>query len=160
MGSIRRLDSNADIQAFPDAKFEIIGNVPVAQCSEAKIEGATAWTASAFNNLTDPGKFATYDLAGKVCTITASVGGNTGDFDIVFNDNNELLFGVDPGDGNPVEYYIHDGGSLILTRNAKSFAEFIHAAGYAYTIKAGKLYTNMPNGQLKYACSILFDPLT
>ncbi len=161
MGSIRRLDSNVDIQTFPGAKFEIVGDVPAPQCSEAKIEGDSAITrAIPFSDLTDAGAFAGYALVGKVCHITASVGGNTGDFDINFQDDNQIAFTTNPGAGDPVEYYISDGGALILTRNVTSFASYIHAAGYAYTIKGGNLYTNMPNGQLKDACSILFDPLT
>ena len=160
MGYIKRLDSNVDIQAFPGALFELAGDVPAPQCSEARIEGDSAITTLLGSDLIDPGKFAGYALAGKVCTITASVGGNTGDFNIVVNNDNQLFLTTDPGDGDPVEYYVHDGGSLILTRDVQSFAEFIHAAGYAYTIKAGKLYTNMPSGQLKDACTILFDPLT
>ncbi|MBA7658244.1 hypothetical protein ES703_66193 [subsurface metagenome] len=160
MGYIRRLDSNVDIQAFPGANFELTGDIPAPQCSEAKIEADDGVTYASTDSLNDPGKFTGYDLSDKICTITASVGGNTGDFTIFANTDNSLTFFTDPGDGDPVEYYIHDGGSLILTRNAKSFAEFIHAAGYAYTIKGGKLYTNMPNGLLKNACTILFDPLT
>ncbi len=161
MGYLKDIHSNLDIQAFPGAHFEIAGDVPTAQCSEAKIEGDNA-TTSNFPGflLNDPSAFTGYDLTGKVCTITASVGGNIGDFDIVSNTAGALELLQDPGDGDPVSYYVHDGGTLILTRSAKSFAEYIHAAGYAYTIKGGKLYTNMPSGLLKNACTILFDPLT
>jgi len=161
MGYIRRLDSNADIQAFPGANFEAAGDVPAAQCSEAKIEGDNATTtAPPTPALTDPGKFSGWDLTGKICHITASVGGNTGDFTIVGGAADRVDLMGDPGNGTNVVYHITDGGTLILTRNVKSFAEYIHAAGYAYTIKGGKLYTDMPSGQLKNACTILFDPLT
>lgn len=159
MGYIRRLDSNADTQAFPGAKFELAGEPPAPQCSEAKIESETGRTAGMVKFLTDEGKFTGFDLTGKVCHITASVGGNTGDFDIADNDDDTLHFVQDPGSGEPVTYHITNGGELILTRNTPSFAKFIHAAGYAYTVKGGKLYTNMPNGQIKNACTILFDPL-
>ena len=160
MGSILKLDAGVNIQAFPGAKFEIVGDVPAPQCSEAKIEGDTAQTRDAPDfDLLDPNKFTGYDLAGKKCTIVTSVGGNTGLFSIFSNTDHELEFLEDPGDGAPVTYYVHDGGELILTRNVPSFAEFIHAAGYAYTIKGGKLYTDMPSGQLKNACTILFDPI-
>ncbi|MBA7528101.1 hypothetical protein ES705_20284 [subsurface metagenome] len=160
MGHIKDIKSNLDPQAFPGATFQIEGTVPEAQCSEAKIEGDSAVTSSAGPLLQDAGKFAGYALTGKVCTITASVGGNTGDFDITNNDEDGLLLAQDPGDGDPVTYYVHDGAELILTRDVQSFADYIHAAGYAYTIKAGKLFTNMPSDQLKNACTILFDPLT
>lgn len=161
MGSLRRLDANVDIQSFPGAHFVINNDVPAAQCSEAQIEGDDATTTTLPDRkLVNLGAFVGYDLTGKVCHITASVGGNTGDFDIEANDNNVLELTQDPGTGNPVTYYITDGGELILTRNEHSFAAYIHAAGYAYTFKGGKLYTNMPSGQLKEACTILFDPIT
>ncbi|MBA7710002.1 hypothetical protein ES703_118929 [subsurface metagenome] len=160
MGSIRRLDSNVDIQAFPGAHFIINDEVPAAQCSEAQIEADDASTINFMSKrLDDIDKFVGWDLTGKVLTITASVGGNTGDFDINSNDDHSLYLAQDPGTGNPVTYYVHNGGELILTRNEKSFAQFIHAAGYAYTFKGGRLFTNMPNGLLKEACTILWDPL-
>lgn len=161
MGSLRRLDANVDIQSFPGAHFVINNDVPAAQCSEAQIEGDDAETRSVpSNRLIDTGAFVGFDLTGKICHITASIGGNTGDFDITSNDDNTLFLLQNPGTGDPVTYYITDGGELILTRNETSFATFIHAAGYAYTFKGGKLYTNMPSGQLKEACTILFDPIT
>ena len=161
MGHIKDIKSNLDPQTFPGAHFEIAGTVPTPQCSEAKIEGDDAQTFNAeIKRLKDVGKFAGYDLTGKVCTITESVGGNTGDFDITSNSDDFLDLIQDPGNGDPVEYYVHDGAELILTRDVQSFAEFIHAAGYAYTIKGAKLFTDMPSDQLKNACSILFDPLT
>ncbi|MBA7588938.1 hypothetical protein ES708_31009 [subsurface metagenome] len=160
MGHLKDIKSNLDPQAFPGATFQIEGTVPQAQCSEAKIEGDSATTESVSFSLTDPGKFVDENLNGKFCTITASVGGDPGTYEINFTSDNTLGFTTSPGDGDPVEYYIHNGGELILTRNKESFAAYIHAAGYAYTIKGGKLYTDMPSGLLKDACSILFDPLT
>ncbi|MBA7705924.1 hypothetical protein ES703_114766 [subsurface metagenome] len=138
----------------------IAGDVPASQCSEAKIEGDDAITSSAQKSLIDPGAFAGFALVGKVLNITASVGGNTGLFSISFNDDNILGLFTDPGDGDPVTYFLRNGGELILTRNIQSFAEFISAAGYAYTIKGAKLYTNIPSEFLQPACTILFDPLT
>ncbi|MBA7685493.1 hypothetical protein ES703_93918 [subsurface metagenome] len=161
MGYIRRLDSNADIQTFPGANFEATGDIPAPQCSEAQIEGTDASTKVVPEpQLTHIDAFIGWNLAAKICHITASVGGNTGDFTISNNTNHVLYLNQDCGAGDPVAYYITDGGELILTRNVKSLAEYIHAAGYAYTFKAGKLYTNMPNGLLKNACTILWDPLT
>jgi len=161
MGYLKDIHSNLDIQAFPGAHFEIAGDVPVAQCSEAKIEGfGDTEDAPQFRLNTILNYFAGYDLTGKICTIFASVAGNIGDFDITSNLTSRLFLQQDPGNSSRADFYIHDGGSLILTRNVKSFAEFIHAAGYAYTIKGGKLYTNMPSAELKDACTILFDPLT
>ncbi len=161
MAYLKNIKSNLDPQAFPGATFELTGTVPVSQCSEAKIEGADATTQTLPGySLKDPGAFAGFALAGKVCTITASVGGNTGDFDIDGNTDDLIALIQDPGVGDPVEYYVHNGAELILTRDIPSFAQFIHDAGYAYTIKGAKLYTDIPSGQLKDACTILFDPLT
>ncbi|MBA7687105.1 hypothetical protein ES703_95565 [subsurface metagenome] len=161
MGSIRRLDSNVDIQAFPGAHFIINNDIPKAQCTEAQIEGDTAETFDSNpDTLVHPFKFTGFNLTGKVCHITASVGGETGDFAIITNTNSELTFGVHVGAGNPVTYHVTDAGEFELTRNEKSFAAFIHAAGYAYTFKGGKLFTNMPNGLLKEACTLLWNPQT
>ena len=160
MGYIKDITNQPKLQVFPGATFEIEGDVPLSQCSEAKIEDDDAVTTTAVQDLIDTGAFAGFALAGKKCTITASVGGNTGTFDIAFNDDNQLLLTQDPGDGNPVTYYIHNGGALILARDMESFAAFIHEAGYPYTIKGGKLYTSMPSNLLAAACTILFDPLT
>ena len=160
MGHLKDIANQPKLQTFPGSTFEIAGTVPEAQCSEAKIEGDNAHTISFTKQLNDTLKYLGFNLTGKICTITASVGGNTGDFNILSNTNSALFFLEDPGDGNPVEYYVHNGASLILTRDLQSFAEFIHAAGYSYTIKGGKLYTNIPSVQLQPACSIVFAPLT
>lgn len=161
MGHLKNIANQPKLQTFPNAQFEIAGDVPAAQCSEAQIEGddATTTTLPAFT-LWHPGAFAGWALNGKTCRITASVGGNTGDFLVVATNPDFLGLGADPGNGDPVTYHVIDGGELILTRNVQSFAEFIHAAGYAYTIKGGKLYTTMPSSELQNACTILFDPLT
>lgn len=161
MGHLKDITNQPKIQTFPGATFQIQGQVPAAQCSEAKIEGDDAETEGPpFLGLVHFQKFIGYNLVGKICHITASVGGNTGDFDITSNDEHILHFVQDPGDGYPVEYYISNGSELILTRDIQSFAQFIHAAGYSHTIKGGKLYTNIPSNLLQPACSILFDPLT
>ena len=160
MGHIKDIKSNLDPQTFPGATFEIEGTVPESQCSEAKIEGDNATTVDFLRRLIDLGKFTGFNLVGKFCTIIASTGGNTGTFSITANTNDNLTFLEFPGDGTNVEYYCHNGGELIVTRDIASFAAFISAAGYAYTIKGGKLFTNIPSAQLQPACSILFDPLT
>ena len=161
MAHLKHLASEVISPPFPQAQFEIVGEVPAAQCSEAQIEGDSATTSDGeLGTLSDEGKFAGWALTGKVCHITASVGGNTGDFNITGHDDNTLLLDANPGYGDPVTYHITDGGELILTRNEASFAAFIRAAGYAYTFKGGKLFTDMPSGQLKDACTILFDPIT
>lgn len=160
MGYLKDIHSNLDIQAFPGAHFEIAGEAPLTQCSEAKIEGDHAFLVIAPPQLKDVGAFVSYDLTGKVCTVVSGPFAIPGDYDILSNTDDALTLATSPGDSPEVVYYVHDGGSLILTRNIASFAKFIHAAGHAYTIKGGKLYTDMPSAQLKNACTILFDPLT
>ena len=161
MGHLKNIANQPKLQTFPSSTFEIQGEVPTSQCSEARIEGDDATTEFMdFGKLHDPDKFIGENLNGKILTITKSTGGNTGDFPIIVTFPSRLEFFDDCGDGTEVEYYIHNGGSLILTRDIKSFADFISAAGYSYTIKNGKLYTNIPSEFLQPACSILFDPLT
>lgn len=161
MGHLKDITNQPKIQTFPSTTFQIEGEVPKAQCTEAKIEGDDAHTdAEPDRRLVDPNKFTGYALGAKICTITASVGGNTGDFTIEWNSDSVLKLATDPGNGDPVTYHVHDGGELELARDVQSFAEFIHAAGYAYTIKGGKLHTNIPSAQLQDACTITFDPLT
>lgn len=161
MGYLRRLDNNADIQAFPGANFEAAGEIPKPQCTEAQIEGTGAYMSGPpKTTLVDVGNFAGFDLSGKVCHITAITGGTPGDYAINWNDANTLSLAASPGPGTNIVYHVTDAGEFELTRNVASLAAYIHAAGYAYTFKAGKLYTNMPSGLLKNACTILFDPIT
>lgn len=161
MGHLKDIANQPKPQTFPGATYQIQGQVPASQCSEAQIEGDSASTQGApFQVLNDFGKFVGWFLIGKKCTIITNPGGNTGTFNIVGNTNNTLSLTPDPGTGTPTAYYVHNGGSLILTRDIQSFAQFLSAAGSAFTIKGGKLYTSAPSNTLQNACSILFDPLT
>lgn len=160
MGFLKHIHSNLDIQAFPGARFEITGEVPAPQCSEAKIEGEHGETSMGGNGLIDTGAFVGFDLTDKILHVT-SPEENKGDYTIIGNTDDQCIcLPVFPITWNNNVYFITDGGELVLTRNVKSFAEFIHAAGYAYTIKGRKLYTDMPTAQLKDACTVIFDPLT
>lgn len=162
MGYLKDIANQPNRQTFPGATFEIEGSVPAAQCSDAIIQGENATTdfGPPPGHLVDATAFAGFNLIGKVCTITVSPEGNTGNFPITANSDNVLTLTGDPGSSPNVHYYIHNGGELILLRDIPSFAAFIEAAGYSYTIKAGKLFTNMPALDLSQACLILFDPLT
>lgn len=161
MGYIKDIANQPNLQTFPDATFEIAGDVPQAQCSEARIEGDHASTdRRAPFSLTDLGAFTGWNLTGDICHITENPGGNTGDFDILSNTVDVLILLQQPGNGSPTVYYVSNDIGLIITRDVASFAQFIHAAGYPYTIKGGKLYTNIPSNLLQPACSILFNPLT
>ena len=156
-----RAAKTGDVEAFPGSAFVVVQTPPPSQCSEARIESITGTTTGAPDNLPiDFGKFDGEALTGKKVTILTNPNGNIGTFGITGNDDSELTLDGDPGTGAPTAYYIHNGGSLILTRDVQSFADFIHANGYAYTIKGGKLHTNIPSIDLQPACSILFAPLT
>lgn len=161
MGSILRLDSGVNIQTFPGATFEIVGDVPAPQCSEARLEGTEGRTDIGnpyYRDYTYP--FAGYDLTGKILHVLTPPS-IAGDYTILSNSAYQLNLEAGMPDSTVnSHYYVSDGGELILTRDVPSFAAFIHAQGWAYTIKGGKLYTNMPSGQLKDACTILFDPIT
>ncbi len=160
MGSLINLGDNPNIQNFPGARFVITNNVPNTQCAEARIESTTGLTNIAPARIEDAGKFAGFALTGKWCTITESTGPVTGTFQITSNTQDQITFADPLGVDETVTYYVHDGGTLELTRDIESFAQFIHDAGRAYTIKGGKLYTDIPPGLLQPACTITFDPLT
>jgi len=161
MGHLKNITNQPKIQTFPGAHFEAAGVVPVAQCSEALVQGDNATTSeNAFGKLDDIGAFVGLDLTGDTAVITQSTGGNTGSWNINNNTDDQLRMPVGCGAGTNVHYYVHDGAELIITRNIQAFAEFISSEGYPYTIKGGILYTSMPSNLLQHACSILFDPLT
>ena len=150
MGHLKDIANQPNQQTFPESTFSIVGDVPASQCSEAKIEGDNAVVSFIPNNfLYEPAKFTGFNLAGKVCTITINPVGPTGDYDINFNTPDVLALQQNPGDGKPVSYYVHDGGTLILTRDAASFAEYIttHA-----------LYQQSQTGQVVNGSNLLTDP--
>ena len=160
MPNLIDISAKPDPNHFPGATFTIEGTIPKAQCTEAVIDRTNGTTAQVPNRLTDPGAFVGFVLAGKIATITVSPTGNTGNFTISSHSPDELLLVEDPGVSIGVVYYIHDGAELELQRNPETFAAFIRAAGYAHTIKGGKLYTDCPSTLLAPACSILWNPLT
>lgn len=159
MGFIR-LKTPGDFPSFPGACAKAKDPIPLAQCTEAAIEGANATTTYSPPELTDVGAFTGYTLNGKTCTILESTGGNTGEFPIVSNTDDVLTLTGDPGDGTAVKYQLHDAGELEITRNTAELAALSHAAGKAHTFLNGKLYTDMPEANFQAACSLLWNPLT
>lgn len=157
MGHIKDIANQPKLQSFPNSTFEIQGIVPASQCSEAQVQGTGT---ALLQEITEAGNFIGWNLTGKKVTVTAPPA-KAGTYDIINNNDNTLFLIHDFGIPSVlVDYYCHNGGALILTRDITSFAAFISAAGYSYTIKGAKLYTNIPSVQLQPACSILFDPLT
>lgn len=148
-----------DMDTFPGAVFEQTGDVPIAQCQETQIDKiGTGNTDGSTAKLTDGAAFTGFDLAGKILSISAPPG-NVGDYTVISNDNNILtLASTPPASSGVNSYTVHDTGQAYLTRDINSFAEFIHNAGYAYTIKGGKLYTDCPNLTLADACSTTWNP--
>ncbi|MBA7652961.1 hypothetical protein ES703_60801 [subsurface metagenome] len=159
MGQIR-LKAAGQLPGFPGAIVEAQDPIPLAQCTEAKIEGTNATTATPASTLTDVGAFTGFTLDGKSCTILESTGGNTGEFAITSNTNDVLTLGSDPGDGTNVKYQLHDAGELEITRNTAELAALAHAAEKAHTFLNGKLYTDMLEADFEAACSIIWNPLT
>lgn len=159
MGHIR-LKAAGQLPGFPGAIVEAKDPIPLAQCTEAKIEGTEATTTTAPTELTDAGAFAQHTLDGKSCTILASTGGNTGEFAITSNTDDVLTLATDPGIGTAVAYQLHDEGELEITRNTPELAALAHAAEKAHTFLNGKLYTDMLEANFEAACSLVWDPLT
>lgn len=159
MGQIR-LKTAGQLPGFPGAIVEAQDPIPLAQCTEAKIEGTEATTTTAPTELTDVGAFAEHTLDGKSCTILASTGGNTGEFAIVSNTDDVLTLETDPGIGTAVAYQLHDEGELEITRNTAELAALAHAAEKAHTFLNGKFYTDMLEPNFEAACSLVWDPLT
>lgn len=159
MGFIKER-TEPDPDNFPGALYEIVGQVPVDQCKEAIIsDGAVTWSIgqSIISNIS--GLNSIY-IVGKKCTITASIM-DDGTYDILSQTTTTITIDhtfIDLATGAIIE--IHDSSQTYLTRNLQSFLDFIKSEGYAYTIKAGILYTNCPNPPLANACSTTFNPLT
>ncbi|MBA7652963.1 hypothetical protein ES703_60803 [subsurface metagenome] len=144
---------------FPGAHFRAFDDIPLAECSEAKIEDDGGYTTNdPSNRLYQTGKFVGWNLAGKVLHITHSPLGNEGDFDIISNWDNGLELVQDPGESGSVEYHITNGGELILTRTVSSLAKLARTLGKAYTFANGCFYSDMTEPHMQAACSILYDP--
>lgn len=159
MGYIK-IKAAGQLPGFPGAIVEAQDPIPLAQCTEAKIEGTDATTTSEPAELTDAGAFAGYTLSTKICTILESTGGNTGEFPIVSNTDDVLTLDGDPGIGTAVKYQLHNDGELEITRNTAELAALAHDAGKAHTFLNGKLYTDMLEPNFEAACSIIWAPLT
>ncbi|MBA7716323.1 hypothetical protein ES703_125393 [subsurface metagenome] len=121
MGHLKDIANQPKRQTFPNSTYEIVGQVPASQCSQAVIEGDHGHINEMASEITDVGKFAGWDLVGKWFTIispavykpTQQIDYNTDD--IVSGDYSMGVM------SNDTVYYIHDGGELILTRDLKSF---------------------------------------
>lgn len=159
MGFIKQLNGG-DPQNFPGAAFAAAGTVPLAQCTQALMHADDAWSLSVPFKLFSTGTFEGHDLTGKICHITASVGGNTGDFTITFNTASAIDLASSPGDGNPVSFYISNGGGLQVQQDIWSLFSALDELGYACTIKGGILYTNAPNAVMANQCLITWSPLS
>ncbi len=111
MGHLKDIANQSKIQSFPNATFEIAGEVPTSQCSEAKIEGDHGQTAIFTLFLTDIGNFTGWNLAGKVLHITAPPA-NVGDYNIIFNTDDAVRVGLQiPTASNDNVYFVTNGGA-------------------------------------------------
>ena len=161
MGHIKDITNQSKIQSFPNSTFEINGDPPLSQCSDALFQGETAFTNDPPGRVVDFSHSFPIGVIGNFVTITESPTGNPGTYLITARpDPNTLTTGAGPGNSGNVHYYVHNGGAFAVPRDFQSFIDFITDAGYAYTIKGGKLHTNIPAVDLQPACKILFAPLT
>jgi len=161
MGHVKDIANQSRQQTFPGATYEFEGTTPVSQCTAPSVFGSFAQTFTAFPGyLLNHGSFAGEDYTGKFVTITQSPHGNPGTYGITSNTDDLIQLDGDPGNSNNVSWYLHNGDSLRIIRNIADWAALISAGGYSYTIKGGKLYTNVPQAAMEFVCPILFDPLT
>ncbi len=68
-------------------------------------DGITAVTATADKSLKDVGAFAGYDFTGLVFSVIKTTGGDIGDYTVVSNTDDKIIFTADPGNGTAVYYY-------------------------------------------------------
>lgn len=157
MGYINKI-TTPEVGNFPAAVFEQQGEVPIAQCEETQISEINCSIYSTQIFLIKTAAFTAINLTGKKVTVTNSAA-DDGTYNILAHDDDMLTTDHEfQNTENAVTIAVHDAGQAYLTRNIKSFADFIHNAGYAYTIKGGKLYTDCPNGTLSPACSNTWNP--
>ncbi len=136
-GYIKDIQNQPNRQTFPTSTFAIAGDVPASQCSEAKIEGFQGRIRAGNDILTEAGKFAGFALTGKSVTVTLPPI-DAGTYGITGNNDNEISTDHNFNDfNNNAEYFIHDGGTLILTRDLTSFARFIQSQPHHVTGNAG-----------------------
>lgn len=160
MGHIKDITNQPKTQTFPSSTYEIAGTVPASQCSEARIEATNGFTLAGNNFLSLPGAFAGFALVGKTLTVSQPPP-NAGIY--IITGNNDDIVTIGPNFAVTFfsnQFFVKNGGELILTRDIQSFAEFISAEGFSYTVKGGKLYTNIPPHRMANACTILFNPIT
>lgn len=107
MGQLRNANAQ-DRSSFPGSDFAASDAVPTTQCETSPIFSTNAITITPGFRLTDVGKFIGLNFRGDTCHITASVGGNTGQFEIDVNNDDTLFLLQDPGNGDPVAYHLQN----------------------------------------------------
>lgn len=159
MGYIRDLQSNPDIQAFPGATYEIDGDVPAAQCQEQRPQGPFYSISIGSPNVVQAGMFAEYDLTGKKIDILSTVS-NNGTYNVLSNTDDYVVTDhIFTENDATVSIIVYDTGEVYITRNEASFLRFIQVQGATYTIKGGKIFTNLANPPMEDACTIAFNPI-
>lgn len=160
MGFIKNITNQKLQEPFPGATFEVSGTVPVSQCNEAVISSKVGFTSPPTNELRDAtSPFVGFDLTNKTLWVTSPAGFPPDDYHINNNTDNTLFIAYFPAFFQNIHYYITDGPGFTFQRDINSFAQFITAAGYSYTIKGAKLFTDMPENLLQEACTINWNPL-
>lgn len=150
--------TSPDPDTFPGALFQQAGEVPEAQCQETKITNTDAALVNGSPIITEVGAWPGIDLAGKEVVVSGTVFSD-GTYGILSNTDDTLTTDNQFAENiATADTIVQDVGQTYLRRNIASFARFISAAGYAYTIKGGKLYTDCPDGTLSGACSDTWNP--
>jgi len=153
-----RLAKATDLHDFPGCASVVVDTPPEAQCQEAQIDEAAGTTTAGGYTLTEVGKFAGIDLAGKILSITAPAN-NVGDYTILSNTDDILTLATPTTDASAVNAYtVHDSGQAYLTRNEASFIRFVENLGNAHATINGQLYTDVATGPLAAACSDTYAP--
>lgn len=113
-GYLKDVANQPNRQTFPGAKFEITGQVPLPQCSEADIQGTNGDTHNGDIVLRDNGAFTDRILFDTILNIT-SPPGNVGTYDIILN-NEDLVQLVQQTPVTSVEnhYYISNPNTAKL----------------------------------------------
>jgi len=122
------------------------------------LAGTGVQTIGPAKTLLAPGQFAGVAVNSRICVITFSPTGNTGEFLITGNSANSLLLATDPGTSANVSYFIKAAVDLSNTQTVNEIMLAAQAAGAATMIKGGQLYIDGIEADLSQACKINLNP--
>ncbi len=151
--SVANLFVTTDPGNGTDVHFSVAPAIPPTHA------GSNATTSFAPFQLADPTTFLGFDLTDRICVITASPTGNTGEFVILSNTNNNLLLATDPGASVNVEYFVKSNVPLAKQQTTDEIMTDAQAHNSATIMKGGQLYIDGTAAEVSHACSVKFDPV-